>query len=400
MNLFLRNKGSSSKKNNFSISIVNNKFNSNKEVTKTNIKYRNKLTLFNHNKGKESKIILKKPNNSINIRAIMETDYTNNKNGYKLNPEQNNKLNNFLSTTIESNKNINIKKKSINSEGNLYHNMSRNLSIKDNNDIINKNKTLLNLKKRNSVFTNTHQNLNLIYGFSLMPKKGRPSLNKTPNMKDIFFTSIPFENNYIKYNKSLNKLFSKSKLRKEYYSSIKLKELKNQVEKFESSEKFIPNEKIIEKYLSSPDRFINKKYSKTINLKKRMKISKKKCKSKLLLNKNVYTIPNTKSKRSKSLYLELNNIQKESDINKNNVKNSKFDYNFEKTDKILKNSLKKINLMSDEVTEYLKEIAIDYKKEIGEFTFYNGKGIYSNHLSILKKNENLLAFMLSNDLVD
>ena len=56
--------------------------------------------------------------------------------------------------------------------------------------------------------------------------------------------------------------------------------------------------------------------------------------------------------------------------------------------------------MSDEVTEYLKEIAIDYKKEIGEFTFYNGKGIYSNHLSILKKNDELLASIQSNDLVE
>ena len=174
-----------------------------------------------------------------------------------------------------------------------------------------------------------------------MPKKARPSLNKRPNLKDIFFTSILFENNYIKHNKSLSKLFSKSQLRKEYYSSIKLKELKNQIEKFESSEKFIPNEKLIEKYLSSPDKFINKKYAKTINLQKRIKISQKKYKPKLLLNKNIYTMPNIKSKRTKNLYLEINNIQKESDINKKKVKNSKYDYNCQKTDKILKNSIKK-----------------------------------------------------------
>lgn len=54
--------------------------------------------------------------------------------------------------------------------------------------------------------------------------------------------------------------------------------------------------------------------------------------------------------------------------------------------------------MNNEVTEYLKEIAIEYKKEIGDFIFYNGKGIYSNHLKILKKNENLLAFTLTNEL--
>ena len=387
MNLFLKNE----------ISQTKNKFKS-KEARKTNIKYRNRLTLFNHKKEKESKIILRKPINSKSIEKINETEYTNN---IKLNSKYSNiKINNYLSTTIESNKN-NIHKNSINSEDNLYNNISRKSSIKDNNEFINKNTILINLKKRNSVFTNNHQNLNQIYGFSLMPKKARASLNRLSNIKNTFFTSIPIENyNYIKQNKSLNKLFSKSKLRKEYYSSIKLKELKNQVEKFETSEKFIPNEKMIEKYLSSPDRFINKKYAKTINLKKRIKLGQTKCKSKLLLNKNIYSMPNTKSKRSKSLYLEINNIQKESDVNKNNVKNSKYDYNYEKTDKILKNSMKKINLMNDEVNEYLKEIAIDYKKEIGEFTFYNGKGIYSNHLSILKKNDNILAFMLSNDLGD
>ena len=393
MNLFLNKNEVSPGQNTKNIK---NRFNS-KEVSKTNIKYRNRLTLFNHKKGKESKIILKKPETSKNIKNIIETDYTNNIN--KLNSEKNiTKINNFLSTTVESNRN-NIKKNSISSEENIYRNRSNKTSIKDYNDFINRNKALVDLKKRNSLFANNHHNLNQIYGFSLMPKKVRPSLYKTPHIKNTFFTSIPIDN-YVKNNKSLSKLLSKTQLRKEYYSSIKLKELKNQVKKFETSEKFIPNEKIIEKYLSSPDRFINKKYAKTINLKKRIKMAQKKCKSKLLLNKNIYTVPSTKSKRSKSLYLEINNIQKESDNNKQNVRHTKYDYNCEKTDKILKNAIKKINLMSDEVTEYLKEIAIEYKKEIGEFTFYNGKGIYSNHLSILKKNDNLLAFMLPNDLVD
>ena len=62
--------------------------------------------------------------------------------------------------------------------------------------------------------------------------------------------------------------------------------------------------------------------------------------------------------------------------------------------------MKGIDLVDDEVNEYLKNIAIDYKKEIGEFTFYRGKGIYSNHLARLKKYEDLLAFMLSNDLIE
>ena len=153
---------------------------------------------------------------------------------------------------------------------------------------------------------------------------------------------------------------------------------------FENSENFQPNEKIIEKYLSSPERFINEKYTKIIYLKKRIKININD-KPKLRNKKIIYSIPNTKSNISKILYIKINNIHKESDINKTNVKRSKSGNNYEKTNKILKNAFKKINLLNDEVTEYLKEIAIEYKKEIGEFTFYNGKGIYSNHLAILKK---------------
>ena len=56
--------------------------------------------------------------------------------------------------------------------------------------------------------------------------------------------------------------------------------------------------------------------------------------------------------------------------------------------------------MKDEVTEYLQEIALEYKKEIGDFTFHNGKGIFTNHLKILKKNEDILAFILSNEILD
>ena len=76
---------------------------------------------------------------------------------------------------------------------------------------------------------------------------------------------------------------------------------------FENSENFQPNEKIIEKYLSSPERFINEKYTKTIYLKKRIKININD-KPKLRNKKIIYSIPNTKSNKSKILYNKINNI--------------------------------------------------------------------------------------------
>ena len=43
---------------------------------------------------------------------------------------------------------------------------------------------------------------------------------------------------------------------------------------------------------------------------------------------------------------------------------------------------------------------MDYKRKIGDFTFYRGKGIFSNHLRNLMKNERKIAFMLTNELAE
>ena len=387
MNLFLKN-GSSSKNNNPLIPKLNNKFKIN-TPSKANINYRNKKTLFN-SKDKLSSLYLRMSNKSLKKYEIMQTEYSNNNQTNILSKtiDKNNHINQKL---IKSEENKNKSEKSLNNFNNHNRNMKSDFNPK-------KEKILINLKKRYSVFNKGHQNLENIYGLSSLPTTQRLSLKGNPSLHETFFTSIPIDNNIHKRNSQNSKIsFSKFKLRKENYNTIKLKELKNQIQKFESSENFQPNEKIIEKYLSSPERFINEKYTKTINLKKRIKININD-KPKLRNKKIIYSIPNTKSNKSKILYNKINNIHKESDINKTNVKRSKSGNNYEKTNKILKNAFKKINLLNDEVTEYLKEIAIEYKKEIGEFTFYNGKGIYSNHLAILKKNENLLAFMLTNEL--
>ena len=256
-----------------------------------------------------------------------------------------------------------------------------------------KGKILINLKKRHSVFTKENQNLKKTYGLLSLPKTPRLTSKGNPTIFETFFTSIPIEDNNISkennQNSNISSLFTKLKLKKENYDTIKLKELKNQIQKFENSENFQPNEKIIEKYLSSPERFINEKHSKRISLRKKKKININiKDKIKLLNTKNTYSIPLCKSNKYLILYDKINSIYKEADINKMNVNKSKSCDNYEKTNKILKNALKKINIMNDELTEYLKEIAIEYNKEIGDFTFYNGKGIFTNHLSKIKKDEN------------
>ena len=405
MNLFLKNgrlhtKNSS---NNSAIPKIKSKFKINTPSKKT-INHRNKLSLFNP-KEKRNNLFLKMPNESLKKYELTQTEYTNNKKNFDK----------ILSKTFET-KNNNLSYHTIKiEEDNLYKNRSNKLLYKVNKDDSDNNKMLISLKKRNSVFVKEPQNLNKIYGLAALPSTPRihhlNSLNENMASPVTFFTTIPIENNNTKkYNSkeienskknslnSFSKIFQKLKIKKNYYEMLKLKELKNQIHKFEMSEKFQPNEKLIEKYLSSPDKFINKKYEKSLNL-KNLKINLKDM-PKYDNKKILYTIPHKKSNKSNPLYEAINNLQKDSEINKNNVINSKYDYNYEKTDKILKNALKRINLMNDEVTEYLKDVAIDYKKEIGDFTFYRGKGIYSNHLATLKKDENLLAFMLTNELVE
>lgn len=403
MNLFLKNGRLHTKNNsnNSSIPKIKSKFKINTPSKKI-INHRNKLSLFNP-KEQRNKLFLKMPNESLKKYELTQTEYSNNKKNFD----------NILSKTIET-KNNNLSYHTLKIEDNLYKNRSNKLLYKFNKDDSDNNKILISLKKRNSVFVKEPQQLNKIYGLGALPSTPRfhhlNSFNENMASPETFFTSIPIENNTKKYNSkeienskknsqtSFSKIFQKLKIKKNYYEMLKLKELKNQVHKFEMSENFQPNEKLIEKYLSSPDKFINKKYEKSLNL-KNLKLNLKdipKYDNKTIL----YTIPYKKSDKSKYLYETINNLQKDSEINKNNVINSKYDYNYEKTDKILKNALKRINLMNDEVTEYLKDVAIDYKKEIGDFTFYRGKGIYSNHLATLKKNENLLAFMLTNELVE
>lgn len=390
MNLFL-NLAQSHTRNSPSNQFLknNNKLNlhtvSNKNIINQGNKL-TKLTLFNQ-KRNSSKLLLIKPNDSIKIKEITQTEYSKEN---TLSPNlSNNKTSNIFTKAFET-KNYHIKNIT-----NPMNYLERNNSIK-----FHSNKILINLKRRYSVLSQAHQSLDQQYGLSAFPKRSRRcTLNESPSAQKTFFTSIPIEKASKRNSMSSKNSYSRLKLRKEYYNAIKLKELKNQVKKFESSEKFHPNEKIIEKYLSSPDRFTNKKINKKINLRKKLRINWQK-NSIMSINNNVYTVPSTKSNKSKSLYEKINSVHKESDINRINVKYTKYDYNYEKTDKILKNALKKINLMGDEVTEYLKEIALEYKKELGEYTFYNGKGIYTNHLKILKKNDDKLAFMLTNELAE
>ena len=78
----------------------------------------------------------------------------------------------------------------------------------------------------------------------------------------------------------------------------------------------------------------------------------------------------------------------------------KYDYNYDRTDRVLKNVLNGNDLWNTELNNYIKKITLDYKKNMGEFTFYRNRGIFTSHLENLIKNEKLLALMVTKDLFE
>ena len=131
----------------------NNKLNlhtvSNKNIIKQGNKL-TKLTLFNQ-KRNSSKLLLIKPNDSIKIKEITQTEYSKEN---TLSPNlSNNKTSNIFTKAFET-KNYNIK-----NIANPMNYLERNNSIK-----FHSNKILINLKRRYSVLSQAHQSLDQQYG--------------------------------------------------------------------------------------------------------------------------------------------------------------------------------------------------------------------------------------------
>ena len=125
-------------------------------------------------------------------------------------------------------------------------------------------KNKIKSRKRNSVFNRDNSIFKETYG--IISKSERMYLND-PSAHDTFFTSIPIESNTIKkYGgskrtsiTSLLEIIPQLKPKRNYFNIVHLKELKHQIQNFETSKNFDPNEKKIKEYLSTPERFSSKK---------------------------------------------------------------------------------------------------------------------------------------------
>lgn len=348
------------------------------------------------------------------------TEYFDSESRKKINKNNLNKILKKISRTIETkpynNKHNYNRLKSIYNSG-FYENRSNkaintinafNNNFNDNHNSVQKNK-VINLKKRNSELDKEYPNLNILNGSSTKTPRFHKinSLNEHPSSPETFFTSVPIDSNSVKQNSSNSKkdsinsmisIIPNITMNKNYYGLIQLNELKNQIHNFEISKNFEPDEITIGKNLINIGKFINKKYNDKIDLKRKIKLNKER-KSKVGQGRRgVGSIPNIRTKLSKCIYDVMNNLQIETEMNKYTVKDIKSNYNSDKTDRFFKNMLGGNDLWNTDVNEYIKETALDYKKEIGDFTFYKGKGIYKNHLKNFIKNKKLMALAFQNEL--
>ena len=402
MNTFLKNGRSSSKKNSSIPKLRLNTSRNKSSKTRSLIKSKNNF-------------FMQLPKETLKKFEILKTEYSGDKK-IKINKHSLNKT-----EMLYSNQNL------LNTESNIIlNNHKSNKSLNKTNDSFdisninkdnnkNNNFQINNLKRRNS---HVKENTNLDKINELSPKSQRlhylstlnENENQNPPSQETFFTSIPIDPIIKKFNnkENINKKNSKTTLltivpqlknKKSYYNNIHLKELKSQVLKFENSKNFDANEKKIEKFISNQDRFINKKFSTKVEVGKRIKL-KVEGKSKIFAKNNKSTMPHIRPGTSRTLYKIIDDLQKESEGNNDKVMKIKYDYNYDRTDRVLKNVLNGNDLWNTELNNYIKKITLDYKKNMGEFTFYRNRGIFTSHLENLIKNEKLLALMVTKDLFE
>ena len=119
---------------------------------------------------------------------------------------------------------------------------------------------------------------------------------------------------------------------------------------------------------------INKKFSTKVEVGKRIKL-KVEGKSKIFAKNNKSNMPHIRPGTSRTLYKIIDDLQKESEGNNDKVMKIKYDYNYDRTDRVLKNVLNGNDLWNTELNNYIKKITLDYKK-IWENSHFIEIGVY------------------------
>ena len=222
--------------------------------------------------------------------------------------------------------------------------------------------------------------------------------NNIPNKKYI----VPKQSLSFGKIRSLNQNLY-NQYQKELYEEIKLKNLKDEIYKFEISDKYQPDDKIIQENLSSPNTFINKKFlNKTGIFSLKMKDKNKYyenadlVKSKLRGYLKNFSYSKNNFPKLKKFYNKINKIKTYSEkfeFNFNDAKND--NYTYLRTNDVFNEALKYDKQYNDEVDETFKKYTLEYKKKMGDFTFYNGKGVFSGHVNTLANGDKIALVAMS-----
>jgi len=197
-----------------------------------------------------------------------------------------------------------------------------------------------------------------------------------------------------------------NKIQKRFHQKIYLRNLNSQIQKFEESHRYFPDEELIKLNKNLPSKFQRNLFSRQIKraskcndffikkfpfkLQKLRKISNKK-------NKHIsHQIP-CNSEKLKSLLKNVEKVNKKMKISKKYLKNLDFRLRTKNLNKIINFVIPHENNVKD-IDEEFKDETVKYHKKMGDFFFYKGNGIFSGHLSHLLRGDKIMqqVFKLEN----
>lgn len=204
---------------------------------------------------------------------------------------------------------------------------------------------------------------------------------------------------YLSYKKINLSDIAFNESQRNFHQKLYLRKLNSQIQKFEESNCFYPNEEEIKGNLIAPTKFQRDLFMKDI--KRASKYNDfffKKFPSSL---DNLSSLKKTKGKRpqsphhnfsdeqSKKILNSIEKLNKKLKFSKNYLKNIDFRLRTQYMKRIIDYVVPVEHKVKD-IDEEFKDETINYQKNIGKFFIYKGSGVYSGHLSSILRGDKIV----------
>lgn len=234
-------------------------------------------------------------------------------------------------------------------------------------------------------------------------KSNNDSDNKGRNRKSLKInnTDFIFSKKYLNFSP-----INYNKIQKKFHQKIYLRNLNSQIQKFEESHRYYPDEELIKSNKNLPSKFQRNLFSRQVKraskfndffvkkfpfkLEKLKKISNKKPKQ--ISHQKLYN-----SEKLKSLLKNVEKVNKKMKISKKYLKNLDVRLRTKNLNKIINFVIPHENNVKDFDKEF-KDETVKYHRNMGDFFFYKGNGIFSGHLSHVLRGDKIMqqVFKLEN----